>query len=162
VNLIFEVRNLFILLFENLPQVAMLSNQASHAHAQIFYDQGQVVEHTLEMGLFLLHLIGLVLQLFNCGTTGSDVPLQLLDFVVEHEFEFFKFLSLFLEFADALLFIPDCGFTLTQFKCLTSNVSFEFVIGRDKFVKLGLLVLDVTSQLLLRILLSLEFPLDFS
>lgn len=131
VNLVFEMLLLLILLFKDLLEATILSNQASHSHTQIFDNQGQVVEHTLEMGLLLLHFVSLVLQFFNRGSTGSNISLKLLDFVVEHKFEFFELLGLLLQIFDTLLLVPDGGFTLRQLESLRGNIGLELVVGGD-------------------------------
>ena len=54
-----------------------------------------------------IELIGLKLELLDLVLLRSDVPLQVLDLVVEDKFEFFELLGLFLKFKDFPFTIRD-------------------------------------------------------
>ena len=65
VDLVLEVLNLVRLLLEDLAEVTVLSDQATHAHTQIFYDQAQVVEDAAEVKLLLLHFVCLFFEILD-------------------------------------------------------------------------------------------------
>jgi len=54
-----------------------------------------------------IELIGLKLKLLNLVLLRSDIPLQVLNLVIKHKFEFFKLLGLFLKFENFALTISD-------------------------------------------------------
>lgn len=111
-NLLLELLLFFFLSFEDLTEVAMLTNKTTHSHSKILNDQTEVHEDPLEMSLLLLHLISLLLQFFDGRAPWSDVSLQLLDLVVENEFKLLKFLSFFLQVVDPLVLVADGGLSL--------------------------------------------------
>jgi len=67
----------------------MLSDQPTHPHTQVFYDQAQVHKDSLEMSLLLLHLVGLIFKIVDGLASRTNIALEFLDLIVKHEFEFF-------------------------------------------------------------------------
>ena len=76
-------------------------------HLQVIHNQIKVVTDALEVLHFDLHLVNLLMERSNVVFTRQDVTLELLDLVIEDEFELFKLLSLLLEFNDATIFVFD-------------------------------------------------------
>lgn len=56
---------------------------------------------------FAVKLVSLQFQLLDLILLRCDIALQILDFVIKHEFEFLKLLSLFLKLEDLVLAFGD-------------------------------------------------------
>lgn len=74
---------------------------------QVLYHLTQSVVHCVEALELLIHILGLILHVLDFLFSGPDLALQLLDLVVKHELELFKFLGTLLELVNLLLFIAD-------------------------------------------------------
>jgi len=69
------------------------------------------------------HLVRLLIQILYLDFSGSDISLQLFDFIVKHEFELFKLLGLLLELKDAVVFLLDCLLALQDLLLLGLDLS---------------------------------------
>lgn len=142
------------LLFEALLFVKLLSKvsylicETLLTHSQIIDDQGKVRVDSVEMLELLSHLVGLLVELLNFDLSRSDFTFQLLNLVIEDEFEFFKFLSFLLEIIDSLIFVLNGGFTLLNFTSLRKDLLSEGVSCLNEFVKFLLLLTDLFDGLL--------------
>ena len=90
-------------------QVLILETFVSHL--EIVDDQVQVVANTLEMLNLNLHLVDLLVQRRNVVFSGQNISLELLDFVIKHEFELFKLLSFLLKLNNAIVFVVNSSTT---------------------------------------------------
>ena len=81
--------------------------------AQVLHDEAQVCIERVELFESLVFRVGLELELASFDLLGSDLLLQLLDTVIEHELELLKLLSLSLELVDLSLAITDLGILLS-------------------------------------------------
>jgi len=90
-----------------------------------------------------IELVRLQLEFLDLVLLGSDVPLEVLNLVIEHKFEFFKFLSLLFKFEDLALAIRNLVILLGNQVLLDVDVSAQFVA-------LGLLLVDLDVLVLLR------------
>lgn len=160
VHLVLELSLLLFLLLEDLAQVTMLSNQPTHSHTQVFYDQTQVHEDSLEVSLLLLHLVGLILEIVDGFASGTNITLQLLNLIVKHKLELLQFLGLLLQVMDPFVLISDRGLSFGQFQGLALNVSLQLIESSDELIQLRLLILDVPCETLLRRLARLIFLCD--
>lgn len=160
VHLVLELSLLLFLLLEDLAQVTMLSNQPTHPHTQVFYDQTQVHEDSLEVSLLLLHLVGLILEIVDGFASGTNITLQLLNLIVKHKLELLQFLSLLLQVMDPFVLISDRGLSFGQFQSLALNVGLQLIESSDELIQLRLLILDVPCETLLRRLARLIFLCD--
>ena len=135
--------------------------ETSLPHGQIIDDQAKVGIDSSEVNDFSFHLGNLFMQLLNLHFTRSDVSLQLLDFVIKHEFELLQLLRFLLEFNDAGVLVLNCGFTLAEFSLLRLNLSLEVSCRLYQLFKslLGRFLLQIKLSLFifLRFLLAVHF-----
>jgi hypothetical protein len=89
----------------------------------------KVIDHLTEMGVCSVitlkgsvHLISLLLKLADLLLLRLYLSLELFNLVVENEFEFLQFLSLFLEAINLVFFFPDCVVFLDDLKRLFTDV----------------------------------------
>ena len=143
-ELLFEA----LLFVKLLSKVSYLISETLLTHSQIIDDQGKVRVDSVEMLELLSHLVGLLVELLNFDLSGSDFTFQLLNLVIEDEFEFFKFLSFLLEIIDSLIFVLNGGFTLLNFTSLRKDLLSERVSCLNEFVKFLLLLTDLFDGLL--------------
>jgi len=141
-------------------QLTVLTNQAAHAHTQIFHNQAQVVKNSLKVGLLLLHFVGLLFQLLNCLPAWANISFELLDLVIQDKFELLQLLRLLFQVVDALVFVVDGVVSFVEFVDLRFDLGFQFGVGLHEFGQLGLLVFDVARELLFLVLLGFEAALD--
>ena len=87
--------------------MSQLTVEATLTHAEVFDDESQVGVHPCEVHQLLLHLVDPLIQLLNLDFTRPNIPLQLLDLVVQHEFELLQLLDLLLQTGDFLLLIME-------------------------------------------------------
>jgi len=90
-----------------------------------------------------IELVRLQLEFLDLVLLGSDVPLEVLNLVIEHKFEFFKFLGLLFKFEDLALAIRNLVILLGNQVLLDVDVGAQFVA-------LGLLLVDLDVFVLLR------------
>ena len=95
------------------------------------------------MLLLTAHLIRLLIQLLNFDLLRADVPFQLLDLVVEHEFKFLELLDLLLELADLNVFFFDSLDPGLEHLFLSSDVTFDLLLFHHFVLKLILLLLKI-------------------
>ena len=95
------------------------------------------------MLLLTAHLIRLLIQLLNFDFFRADVPFQLFDLVVEHEFELLQFLDLLLELADLNVFFFDSLDPGLEHLLLSSDVTFDLLLFHHFVLKLILLLLKI-------------------
>ena len=128
----------------------MLSDQPTHPHTQVFYDQAQVHKDSLEVSLLLLHLVGLILEIVNGLASGTNIALQLLNLIVKHKFELLQLLGLLLQVMNPFVLVSDRGLSFGQFQGLALNVGLQLIESSDELIQLRLLILDVPCKTLLR------------
>ena len=97
------------------------------------------------MLLLTAHLIRLLIQLLNFDLLRADIPFQLLDLVVEHEFELLEFLDFLLELADLNVFLFDSLDPGLEHLLLSSDVTFDLLLFHHFVLKLILLLLKIFS-----------------
>lgn len=107
VNVILELLFVRLLLVKLLSKILDLIGETFLPHSEIIDDKSQVLVHPIEVFQLLSHLVGLLVKRLDLELSWTDVTLQLLDLVVENEFEFFKLLSLLLEINDTFVFVLD-------------------------------------------------------
>ena len=114
---------------------------------QVVYDVAEVGIDLVVVLKVLVHFIGLLLQTSDLHLPGRDVPLELLDLVVQHELELLQLLRLLLQLIYLLLSITD---ELVLGRYLTGLV-LDVLLERVEDL---VLVSDLDALLLL---VSLEF-----
>lgn len=114
-----------LLFIELFSQVCNFIVQTLLTHSQIVNDQSQVLIHSIEVLQLLSHLVCLFVQFLDFDFSGSDITLELLDFVIKNEFELFKFLCLLFQIVNTLVLILNGGLTLLDFSLLRVNLLSE-------------------------------------
>ena len=69
------------------------------------------------------HLVRLLIQILYLDLSGSNISLELFDFIVKHEFELLKLLGLLLELEYAVVFFLDCLLALQDLLLLGLDLS---------------------------------------
>ncbi len=116
------------LLFEHLlhvnfnSQIGDFIGQSLLPHPEIIDNQRQVLIDTVEVLELRAHLVRLLIQFLNFDFSWPNVSLKFLDLIVEHEFEFFKLLSLFLKLQYATVLLTYGVLALLNFILLSSNL----------------------------------------
>lgn len=94
---------------------------APHHLLHLFLSQAQVINCKAELAVLAIlllqvsvHALGLILKLVNLELSRRDVSLQVLDLVVKHKFELFKFLGLLLQEVDVTLSHTDLDVFLSD------------------------------------------------
>jgi hypothetical protein len=112
VNVVFELFNFALLLFENRSQLPLFKNKALLSHSEILNNQTQVVVHALKVLFLLFHLVGLFFEFFDLLSSRSDVCSKLFDLVIKDELEFFELLGFLFQVVNSFVFITNSVFTL--------------------------------------------------
>jgi hypothetical protein len=117
-HIVFEFLFVALLLIELLSQVVDLVRESFLSHPEVVDDQSQVLVDPVEMFELLSHFVRLLIQFLNFQLSRSDISFQFLDFVIQHEFEFFKLLSFFLKIVDSFIFVLDGGLSFLKLPLL--------------------------------------------
>jgi len=112
------------LLVGNQLEVLHLLHEAILSHSQVINNQLQVFVNASEMVDFLLHRVGLLLKLIQLFLAGTNVTLQLLDFVVKHKLKLLQLLGFLLKIVNSLILVTNSRITFRKFALLTLNVVF--------------------------------------
>lgn len=104
-----EALLLDLLHVELVTGVQILVLKTLVAHLEIAHNEVQVGTDSVEVLHLNLHLSDLLVEGGDVVLAGQDVPLQLLDLVVEHELKLLQLLRLLLQFDDAGILIQDRG-----------------------------------------------------
>jgi hypothetical protein len=114
----------------------------------------------------LIHIISFLFKAGDLHLTGCDVPLELLDLIVEHELELLELLCLLLKLIDLLFSVTDKLVLRTDFRGLVLDLLLEglqdFALIRDLnilFLLVTLKLLNVAFEILVLVLGQLEFGL---
>ena len=105
----FDVTQITCLLFVELADFLL---HTITLRDQIFYDQVHVIVGTFEVNNLAVHVGDLFSHLGNLFFSGTDISFKLFDLVVQHEFELFKLLSLFLKLINTSYFVSNGFFSL--------------------------------------------------
>ena len=111
-------------------------------HLQVIHDQVKIITDALEVFHFDLHLVHLLVEGGDVVLTRQDIALQLLDLVIEDEFELFELLGLLLEFDDAAILVFDRRSSRLELSFLSLDLVFEVVDGDVEGARLACLLLD--------------------
>lgn len=114
---------------------------------QLIHDRPQRVVEGIEFFESLIHTIGFVLHAADFVLARPNIPLQLLDLVIQHELELLEFLGALLEFIDLALLLADGLVTFVDLLLLLVDGLLEFLV----------LLLELLALLLELLLLVFEF-----
>lgn len=89
VNIFYELLFNFFLFHYLRLNVAEFALESFLLHLQVFYNESKVFVNSFEVLNLLIHLVSLLLQVFNFFFAWTHSVLQLLDLVIQHELEFF-------------------------------------------------------------------------
>eukprot|EP00356_Strombidium_inclinatum_P008187 CAMPEP_0170487790 /NCGR_PEP_ID=MMETSP0208-20121228/6521_1 /TAXON_ID=197538 /ORGANISM="Strombidium inclinatum, Strain S3" /LENGTH=383 /DNA_ID=CAMNT_0010762185 /DNA_START=120 /DNA_END=1273 /DNA_ORIENTATION=+ len=149
-----------LLLVEVLPQVLHFVGETFLAHTEIVDDEGQVLVDTVEVLELLSHLVCLLIEVGDFLLSGANVSLELFNFIIEHELELFKFLSLLLQVDNSLVLILYSSISLLELADLTLDLLFEVVGALEELVQLVVLVFDELLVVVSLGLLLLKVVMD--
>ena len=99
-------QHLLDIIFESFHCIILTGNFVLHlvcsfakallSHAKIVYDQDKILVDSVKVFLFRSHFVGLLVKFLNLDFLRANVSFQLLDLVIQNEFELFKLLDLLL------------------------------------------------------------------
>lgn len=116
--------------------------------AIVINSQTQTRIHLVVVLQFGVKVVGLLLQLKNLVLLGSDVPFEVLDLVVQHKFEFLKFLGLLLQLVDLGLSVGNILVLLSNQLVFSLDLLAQFLAVLVLLVNLVILVLLLTIKLI--------------
>ena len=109
--------------------------KASLSHSQVIYDKAKISIHFSKVNNLTFHPGYVFMQLLDLGLSWANISFQFLDLIIKDKFEFFQFLSLFLEFNDTIFFVMNRCLTLIEFCFLWLNLSFQISSSIDHLLK---------------------------
>ena len=115
--------------------VCVLIFKASLSHSQVIYDKAKISIHFSKVNNLTFHPGYVFMQLLDLGLSWANISFQFLDLIIKDKFEFFQFLSLFLEFNDTIFFVMNRCLTLIEFCFLWLNLSFQISSSIDHLLK---------------------------
>lgn len=101
---------------------------------QVLHNQPHIIVRPLKMDNLRIHIRYLLFHLRNLLLSWSNVPLQLLDLVVQHELELLQLLRLLLELLDTSHLVPDGLLPLLDLFGVGHLLLLEFLV--DSFLSL--------------------------
>ena len=116
--------------------------------AQVLHDETQVSVERVELLQSLVLRVGLELELASFDLLGSDLLLQLLDAIIEHELELLKLLRLSLELVDLSLAITDLGIFLSYLLLQRLHVVIEALQRILLLLHCIVLIIDIPLETL--------------
>jgi len=145
-----------------LSKVLHLVCETLLSHSKIINDQGQVLIDSVEVLQLLSHDVGLLIELLDLKLSWTNVSLKLLDFVIKHELELLKLLSLLFQIDDSLILIFDGRISFLKLTFLTLDLLFEVVCILEELIKLLILFVDSSLFSISLSLTLLEVIMDES
>lgn len=121
INILTESLHITNLLIQFGLKSVKLIGQTLLSQMKIIDNKCKMQINSLEVSKFLLHLVSFLFKYSNLSFSGTNVSLEFLDLVVEHEFELLKLLRLPTKFMNLAVFVLDGVITLFHLNTLTCD-----------------------------------------